>query len=146
MQRLAKGVIGVACLAMVGGCGSGPTQARPSAGAEATPSIAEANVASGKGATLVRYELSGTAVSIDGTYSEPANGRETMVELRDIPLPWDMNFILPPEQLFVAGLLAQGPNLESTITCKIIMNGDVVSQQTGPTVDCRAEVSPPKPR
>jgi hypothetical protein len=90
---------------------------------------------------LVRYELTGTAVSVDGTYSEPAGSTERIVELRGAGLPWRKSFTLPPKQLFVAGLMAQGPNLESTVTCKIMKDSEIIAQQTGPTVDCRADVS-----
>ena len=139
MQRLARTVAGAACLLVLTGCGGGsPEQTTtPAPG----PSIAEANAGPADGARLVRYELSGTAVTIDGTYSEPAAGAEKMVQLREIALPWSKNFTLPPNQLFVAGVVAQGPNLESTITCKIIKDGAVIAEQTGATVDCRAEVS-----
>lgn len=137
VRPLAKVVIGVGCLAVLVGCGSS-TPPEQSGAVTGTPTIAGPNVA--PGATLVRYELTGTAVTIDGTYAEPAGGVEKMVELRQIALPWGKNFTIPPDQLFVAGLVAQAPNLESTITCKIITNGTVVAQQTGPTVDCRAEV------
>jgi hypothetical protein len=135
VRPLLKVVSGLACLAVLGGCGSGSPPAQPGT---PTETIAAANVA--PGATLVRYELTGTAVTIDGTYAEPAGGAEKMVELRQAALPWGKDFTIPPDQLFVAGLVAQAPNLESTITCKIITNGTVVAQETGPTVDCRAEV------
>jgi len=140
VQRLSKLVVGLACLVVVGGCGSGSPPAQQ-AGVVQSPTVAAANVKPGNGATLVRYELTGTAVNFEGTYSEPVDGVEKIVELHRATLPWSRNFTLPPNQLFVAGLLAQAPNLESTITCKIIKDGNVVAQQTGPTVDCRAEVS-----
>jgi hypothetical protein len=79
-------------------------------------------------------------VKVDGTYAEPANGKEKMVELRAAALPWRKSFVLSPDQLFVAGLVAHGPNLESTVTCKIFKNGTVIAQETGSTVYCRAEV------
>ena len=139
MRRLSKLVVGSACLAVLVGCGGGPAPTEP--GTAGTPSIAAANVNPGNGAVLVRYELSGTAVIIDGSYSEPADGKEIMVELRSTQLPWHKSFTLQPKQLFVAGLVAQGPNLESTVTCRIVKDSEIVAQQTGPTVDCRAEIS-----
>jgi Mycobacterium membrane protein len=138
VHRLTKVVIGLAWLAVLGGCGVASPRAQESA---ETSSVAIANVNPGDGSIVVRYELTGTAVMFDGTYSEPADNGEHMVELRATGVPWSRNFTLPPHHLFVAGLVAQGPNLESSITCKIIKNGVVVVEETGPTVDCRAEIS-----
>jgi hypothetical protein len=142
VHRLAKLVGGLAGAAAVGGvlsgCGGSPQA--PGA-ANAAPSADAARVEPSDGSVLVRYELTGTAVSIDGNYSEPAGGKERMVDLRATPLPWRRSYTLPPDALFVAGLVAQGPNLESSVTCKIMKDSEIVAQQTGATVDCRAEIS-----
>ncbi len=138
MHRLTKVVVGLAWLAVLGGCGVESPSPQKSA---ETSSVAIANVNPGDGSIVVRYELTGTAVMFDGTYSEPAGDAERMVELHATAVPWSQSFTLPPHHLFVAGMVAQGPNLESSITCKIIKNGAVVVEETGPTVDCRAEIS-----
>ena len=141
MHRLSKLVGGVAGIAALGGglvaCGDDAAMLSSTAG---TPSVMARELPT-DGSVLLRYELTGTAVSIDGTYAEPVDGKEKMVELRTTPLPWRMNFTLPPKQFFVAGLVAQGPNLESVVTCKIMKDSEILAQQTGPTVDCRAEIS-----
>jgi len=141
VHRLSKLVGGAAGLAALSGvlvaCGNEPTTLSGTAG---TPSAA-AKVEPSDGSVLVRYELTGTAVSIDGSYAEPSDGKEKMVELSSIPLPWRKSFTLPAKQFFVAGLVAQGPNLESTVSCKIMKDSEIVAQQTGTTVDCRAEIS-----
>ena len=141
LSKVAGGLAGAAAVSgVLAGCGNAPSQATGTAN---PPSIAAAKVEPTDGSVLVRYELTGTAVSIDGNYSEPADGKERMVELRATALPWRKSFMLPPNHLFVAGLVAQGPNLESTVTCKIMKNSEIVAQQTGTTVDCRAEISQP---
>jgi Mycobacterium membrane protein len=138
VHHLMKVAAGLAWLAVLGGCGVEPPPAQDAA---ENSSVAIANVNPGDGSIVVRYELTGTAVMFDGSYSEPADNAEHMVELRGAGVPWSRNFTLPPNRLFVAGLVAQGPNLEASITCKILRNGVVVVEETGPTVDCRAEIS-----
>jgi hypothetical protein len=133
-----KVVVGLACVVMLGSCGNDPGTAGPGGGPGTLPT---ATTPPPDGSTVVRYELSGTAVNFDGTYSEPAEGAERIVELREAPLPWSRNFTLGPNQLFVAGLNAQAPNLESTVTCKIFKNDAMIAHETGPLVDCRAEVA-----
>ena len=139
MRRLTRLTMGMGCLLVVSGCGIG--SAPQQSGSADQPSDAAPKSNPDDGTVLVRYELTGTAVSIDGTYAEPDSGKERMVELRGTALPWRRSFTLAPKQLFVAGLVAQGPNLEFTITCKIMKDSEIIAQQTGPTVDCRAEVS-----
>lgn|GEM_PF-3656514 len=139
MRRLVSLVAGMGCLIVLGGCGIGSSHVQ--SGAADQPSVAAARAKPSDGTVLVRYELTGTAVSVDGTYAEPIDGKERMVELRAAALPWRKSFTLPPKQLFVAGLIAHGPNLESTITCKIMKDTEILAQETGPTVDCRAEVT-----
>jgi hypothetical protein len=138
VHRLTKVAIGLAWLTVLGSCG---VESPPAQDAVETSSVAIANVNPGDGSIVVRYELTGTAVMFDGTYSEPAGDAERTIELRAAGVPWSRNFTLPPNRLFVAGLVAQGPNLESSITCKIIRNGVVIVEETGATVDCRAEIS-----
>jgi hypothetical protein len=139
VRRLTWLAVGIGGLLVVSGCGIGSSQEQ--SGSADQPSTGTPKPTPDDGTVLVRYELTGTAVSIDGTYAEPDAGKERMVELRGTALPWRRSFSLPPKQLFVAGLVAQGPNLESTITCKIMKDSEIIAQQTGPTVDCRAEVS-----
>lgn len=122
---------------VLAGCGSPLGQVT---GTPSGPSAAVARAEPTDGSVLVWYELTGTAVSVDGNYAEPADGKERMVELRAAALPWRRSFTLPPKHLFVAGIVAQGPNLESTVTCKIMKDSEIVAQETGPTVDCRAEI------
>lgn len=140
MRRRSRIVYGLAFLVLLGGCAADSDPEFPPL-QTTTQSIAAANVGPADGPRMVRYELTGTAVTFDGSYAEPMGGAERMVELRGIALPWGRNFTIQPGQLFVAGLVAQAPNLESTITCRIIKNGAILAEQTGPTVDCRAEVS-----
>jgi hypothetical protein len=138
LSKVAGGLAGAAALVgAVIGCGGGPT----ATGIAGVPTNAAIRAAQSDGSVLVRYELTGTAVSIDGTYAAPADGKETMVELRATALPWRNTFTLPPHRVFVAGLLAQGPNLESSVTCKIMKDSEIVAQETGSTVDCHAEIS-----
>lgn len=139
MRGLTWLAICIGCLLAVAGCGVGSSP-RQSDSAE-QPADGASRPTPTDGTVLVRYELTGTAVSVDGTYSEPAGSTERIVELRGAGLPWRKSFTLPPKQLFVAGLMAQGPNLESTVTCKIMKDSEIIAQQTGPTVDCRADVS-----
>jgi hypothetical protein len=135
-----KVVVGLACLLVVlGACGSpAPAGSGPAAGA---PQRTASSTAAADGSSMVRYELSGTAVTVDGSYAEPSSGVEKMVEVRQVALPWSRDFTLAPKQLFVAGVSAQGPNVDSTVTCKIIKDGVVVSQETGSLVDCHAELT-----
>lgn len=127
-------IVSAALAAVLVGCGSEAGNSTPVRAASDTSIVAD-------GLAMVRYELSGTAISVDGTYSEPVEGIEKLVELRQEALPWSRNFTIAPNQLFVAGLSAHAPNLESSITCKIIRNGAVIAHETGPFVDCRAEVA-----
>ncbi|HEY3259177.1 MAG TPA: hypothetical protein VGJ95_02740 [Pseudonocardiaceae bacterium] len=142
MHRLSKLVGGVAWFAALSGalvaCGGQAATVSETAG---TPSVAVARSEPSDGSVLLRYELTGTSVIIDGNYAEPADGKEKMVELHATPLPWRKSFTLPPKQFFVAGLVAHGPNLESTVTCKIMKDSETIALQTGPMVDCRAEIS-----
>lgn len=140
MRGLMWLAIGIGCLLAAAGCGLGSSPQRPDPADQPSPDGASRPTPT-DGTVLVRYELTGTAVSVDGTYSEPVGSTERMVELRGAGLPWRRSFTLPPQQLFVAGLMAQGPNLEATITCKIMKDSEVIAQQTGTTVDCRADVS-----
>lgn len=137
MQRLTRAVIGLGSAAMLAACGTEQPPVPPLA---PTSSVEAGNTSPTDGSVFVRYELNGTAVNFDGFYSEPSGQTERMVELRSTPLPWSKSFTLPPRQLFVAGLVAQAPNLESLITCRIVRDGAVIAEQTGPTVDCRAEI------
>ena len=133
-------VIGLACLAALGACGS-PEPSGQADGQVNASQFGSGSGQSGAGGSVVRYELSGTAVTVDGSYSEPTNGVERRVEVRQVALPWSRDVRLSPKQLFVAGLSAQGPNVDSTVTCKIIKDGQVVSQETGSLVDCHAELT-----
>lgn len=142
LSKLVRGLAGVAALicAFVD-CGGEPASTSAAAVPTNAPPNAAAKTESSDGSVMVRYELTGTAVTVDGTYATPADGKETMVELRATALPWRKTFTLPPQHFFVAGLVAQGPNLESSVTCKIMKNNEVIAQETGPTVGCRAEIS-----
>lgn len=136
-MHAARVVVGLACLLLLDGCGPQPADGGNGG------NVQQQNSRPTDGTSIVRYELTGTAVTFDGSYAEPATDAgktENMVEIKQAPLPWSKDFRLAPNQLFVAGVTAQGPNLESTVTCKILKNGVTVTEESGPLVDCRAEV------
>lgn len=142
MLRPVRGVIGLAltaALAATVGCAAGS-----SPGGVVEARVGSTTVTPTDGSAVVRYELTGTAITVDGTYTEPAGGAEQMIELHQAPLPWSRTFTVPAQQFFVAGLIAEGPNLEATVTCRISRDGTVIAQESGPSVDCRGEVGAPR--
>jgi Mycobacterium membrane protein len=135
-----KAVAGLACFVALAACGS-PAPSNPSSGGQVNAGQFGSDAAPVNGGSVVRYELTGTAVTVDGSYAEPSRGVEKRVDVRQVALPWSRDVRLAPKQLFVAGLSAQGPNVDSTVTCKIIKDGEVVSQETGSLVACHAELT-----
>jgi Mycobacterium membrane protein len=73
--------------------------------------------------TQVTYQLSGSAPVAD--YVSYEGGDDTQTQQAHVPLPWSTQFSVVDTKVFV--ISAQGPG---SITCKILIDGKVVSEAT----------------
>ncbi|SON62139.1 Siderophore export accessory protein MmpS5 [Mycobacterium simulans] len=80
----------------------------------------------------VRYEVSGSGLAEYISY-QTVEGQQHAV---NVPLPWKTEFSSFGAQVFV--LSAQGPG---TISCRILLDGNVVNQQTSTGLPGRAACS-----
>ena len=73
--------------------------------------------------TQVTYQLSGSAPVAD--YISYEGGDNTQTQQAHVPLPWTTRFSVVGSKVFV--ISAQSPG---SITCKIVIDGNVVSEAT----------------
>jgi hypothetical protein len=84
--------------------------------------------------TQVTYQLSGSAPVAD--YISYEGGDDTQRQQAHVPLPWTTQFGVVGNKVFV--ISAQGPG---SITCKILIDGKVVSEATASGAPARTVCS-----
>jgi hypothetical protein len=75
--------------------------------------------------TQVTYQLSGSAPVADYISYQTDTGQSGQVQQAHVPLPWTTQFSVVGNMVFV--ISAQSPG---SITCKILIDGNVVSEAT----------------
>ncbi|HWF69805.1 MAG TPA: MmpS family transport accessory protein [Mycobacterium sp.] len=85
---------------------------------------------------VVTYQLSGSAPVADYISYQTDTGQTGQTQQAHVPLPWQTQFTTPVGNVFV--ISAQGPG---SITCTILLDGNVVSQATATGAPARTVCS-----
>ncbi|RKT87439.1 membrane protein [Saccharopolyspora antimicrobica] len=94
--------------------------------ADVVPAAPEAEA----GPSVVRYEVDGTGTALTINYSTANGGGFSSESVTDARLPWSVEVPVNPEGFTSYDLMASNDENGGTITCRILVNGQVVQEAT----------------
>ncbi|GAA2797458.1 MmpS family transport accessory protein [Saccharopolyspora taberi] len=103
-------------------------QAPPAPGTPLTPGVPAGEAEEGAGA--VRYEVEGSGSALSITYSTFNGGGASSESLADTALPWSVEVPVDIDAFSTYTLMASNDENGGTITCRILVNGEVVQEAT----------------